>query len=1004
MVEGMRFGGVSPVTGGPIIDMARFSTVMDRNIPGLAQLPAEERRMVTDIIPLALTAGGGRIEADHLHDFSRGLVNFIGRDKCDQAKISEYNFESAFKDAGLVYYEDVEMLIQARELMQSIARASCSDDPEKVWEVIYRSISKLVSSEIRIYEFDPITGKMKHKEIRGVKSYPSRYSDWRMPEGEKRWNPYLIKLLSNQAASLSGEAKARYMELIKRLRFNNIEDREITGESGEGGKECDIAGLNKRTLAKALEENGLSESWFADLVGSILNSRAHRLRIALYGAQMERLCFTDEVLYSECVPILNKFLIDEGLLPKGSPVALLLTLVNSHEKDIFEENLRALIPNDQSNAAAIRKMISDFISIMKDIKKISDKAIESLHINQERRDASKRRLEKLDMTELDRFINGVESIGVFRELVSIYSEALKDLRGDMQRLKMNDPKKLENCNITLTDPVTGEPVAFIVANNHERSIEAGKHIPIFRDKHQEDLVRSIMNEINDVAVMSLSQMDNRKQLNISRRQAELLNVMATELLDENIPFQKRIEDTVRNAVKLCKKNGETGLSSSMYLIDKDDDGQMSIATSTRHVTDTLRVKPPKIKDVLGNPVDDPEWKPEKISGWAAQIKKTVFLSKGKLYTINTDSGSEQEVNLATLKKTHPKVHEEVVRILSDPNNTFILIPLVFGDELLGLMTVRGARLNITDINVVRSLGNIFSLAVMNFRLSEKNQELLEHEKRLARIDDLTGLLRRNIFMENFYRAITDAMKTGDDVGLIMMDADHFRRINKMFGHLGGDETLIMISRTLLETSSSKGDEGRYGGEEFIAVFPGMNKGTAINHADKIRRIIDASKISYKGKDINITVSVGVASLNDDVLPVESVEGETPEARLERIGTLFIDRADNALYASKLIPDQNTGITRNRVTGWSSEIGAEVRKRKRLIEEMEERREKAKDVLIGMMPEADENDMTYKEALGREDVKEALRCAQKVIETRNKMYLEALAAAGIDIEELSQKPR
>ena len=128
--------------------------------------------------------------------------------------------------------------------------------------------------------------------------------------------------------------------------------------------------------------------------------------------------------------------------------------------------------------------------------------------------------------------------------------------------------------------------------------------------------------------------------------------------------------------------------------------------------------------------------------------------------------------------------------------------------------------------------------------------------------------------------------------LLMLDIDHFKKINDSFGHLLGDKVIKMVARTLKNQIKGKDIAARYGGEEFSVLLPETELKNAWTVAENIRRMIESMSIKRahdKQEVCRMTISIGVARYQSD----ESV-------------TDFIGRADNALYHSK-----NTG--RNRVT-------------------------------------------------------------------------------------------
>jgi len=174
-------------------------------------------------------------------------------------------------------------------------------------------------------------------------------------------------------------------------------------------------------------------------------------------------------------------------------------------------------------------------------------------------------------------------------------------------------------------------------------------------------------------------------------------------------------------------------------------------------------------------------------------------------------------------------------------------------------------------------------------------ELMEANKRLRDMafkDGLTGLYNHRYFQELMGRELSRAERYRRPLSLIMIDIDHFKRINDTYGHPQGDVVLRSISRVIRKSIRESDIAARYGGEEFAIVLPETDlKGAAIA-AERLRRKVEAEKIKLNGKEIGVTISLGVASL------------ERPQKGIKKSD--IIDLADRALYKSK-----KSG--RNRVT-------------------------------------------------------------------------------------------
>jgi diguanylate cyclase (GGDEF)-like protein len=174
------------------------------------------------------------------------------------------------------------------------------------------------------------------------------------------------------------------------------------------------------------------------------------------------------------------------------------------------------------------------------------------------------------------------------------------------------------------------------------------------------------------------------------------------------------------------------------------------------------------------------------------------------------------------------------------------------------------------------------------QLVSANTQLAE----LARTDGLTGLLNRRGFDDTLAREWRRCRRSGKPIGLLMLDADHFKAYNDQFGHQAGDSVLRTLAACVLaRVHAQAGIAARYGGEEFTIVLPDADLAVAGLIAEAIRASIEALAIPRGRGDAVVTVSIGVSFAAAD-------EPATAEA--------LVAAADAALYESK-------GSGRNRVT-------------------------------------------------------------------------------------------
>lgn len=154
---------------------------------------------------------------------------------------------------------------------------------------------------------------------------------------------------------------------------------------------------------------------------------------------------------------------------------------------------------------------------------------------------------------------------------------------------------------------------------------------------------------------------------------------------------------------------------------------------------------------------------------------------------------------------------------------------------------------------------------------------------LATTDPLTGVYNRRTFKELAEPHLSRSRRSRVPLSLLMLDLDHFKRVNDTYGHLAGDEVLKAFADLVRGCLRKEDLLARYGGEEFVVLLPGSSQAAATALAERIRDQVAANPLGGTDHRVRVTVSVGVASEAGDTLPsLESMLG----------------RADEALYRAK----------------------------------------------------------------------------------------------------------
>ncbi len=201
--------------------------------------------------------------------------------------------------------------------------------------------------------------------------------------------------------------------------------------------------------------------------------------------------------------------------------------------------------------------------------------------------------------------------------------------------------------------------------------------------------------------------------------------------------------------------------------------------------------------------------------------------------------------------------------------------LNIGDEPLGKLTFRRDRkFADTEIEALEQL-----LCSLLYPL--RNALLYQDALQLAQKDPLTGICNRAALDEMMQRELSHARRQDSSYALLILDIDHFKRINDKYGHIIGDCALKAVANMI---GSCKRDGDllfRYGGEEFVVLMRDTDLDGSYLLAERIRAVIEATPCTCSGADLDIRVSIGVSVLQKDDSPV----------------SLFA-RADQALYSAK----------------------------------------------------------------------------------------------------------
>jgi diguanylate cyclase (GGDEF)-like protein/PAS domain S-box-containing protein len=215
-----------------------------------------------------------------------------------------------------------------------------------------------------------------------------------------------------------------------------------------------------------------------------------------------------------------------------------------------------------------------------------------------------------------------------------------------------------------------------------------------------------------------------------------------------------------------------------------------------------------------------------------------------------------------------------------PATGYLCVPLSVQGETLGLLCLVASAFGPSGGSGKRQLaitvGETIKLSLSNLRLREKLREQ-------ATRDALTGLFNRRYLDETLARELHRAQRRKSPLCVAMLDLDHFKPFNDTFGHEAGDDVLREVGRLLRDRVRKSDIPCRYGGEEFVLVFPDSSLADTLKRVEQIRALVSELEFARGDQPCDgISVSAGVAQAH---------EGGSTASEL-------LQAADDALYAAK----------------------------------------------------------------------------------------------------------
>jgi diguanylate cyclase (GGDEF)-like protein len=244
----------------------------------------------------------------------------------------------------------------------------------------------------------------------------------------------------------------------------------------------------------------------------------------------------------------------------------------------------------------------------------------------------------------------------------------------------------------------------------------------------------------------------------------------------------------------------------------------------------------------------------------------------KLMSLKVEFGDGLSGQVAALRKSITIGHQQdVLHYKDEPDfffhqNSVLSVPLIRSDQVIGVITLSHSehqKYTKEDATLVEILANQAAIAF-------KNADDYEETKRKSEIDELTGLYNYRYFEHELFEQMENAKRQNRQLSLILLDIDHFKTFNDMYGHLAGNTMLQTLAKLIKDEIGDAGLVTRYGGEEFTILLPNVDQQIAYQCAESLRQRIERTILQVepdlekeeqrnKKEEVHITVSLGVAS-------------------------------------------------------------------------------------------------------------------------------------------------
>jgi diguanylate cyclase (GGDEF)-like protein len=414
-----------------------------------------------------------------------------------------------------------------------------------------------------------------------------------------------------------------------------------------------------------------------------------------------------------------------------------------------------------------------------------------------------------------------------------------------------------------------------LAEIHEKIGQFDKALHCYKKFHDEE-----RNRMNDVLEHKLKNITLQFKMEQSHQEKEIYRLKNVELKEKTEALEKKTAELMEsyNNMRIISEIGQDitstlNLENILDLVYKSINNLMLAYTfgialydkETGNIEYSLFIENSKRHPVFINNIN----KKDNWAAWCILNKKEILIND---------------------------VEKDYKRYLKDRKNTYgikmeslIYCPLIFENNVLGVVTVQSMKKNSYsqyNLDTVKALASYIAIAIRNAQKSNDLEKLNEKLLRLSNLDGLTEIPNRRYFDKEVKTEWESAKINKHPLSLMLIDVDSFKEYNDNYGHLAGDYCLQKIAKTLQSVSNEvEGFVARYGGDEFVAVFPNTSSKTAFNLAETMKNRINKLNIEHKFSKVvdYVTLTFGVCTL----IPNE-----------ELTVSYLAHSADKALYDAK----------------------------------------------------------------------------------------------------------